>query len=109
MFYKQGAEQPEYVPDFVAETEHFVLMVETKARNELEAADVVAKAEAGAVWCAHASEHARAVGTKPWKYLLIPHDQVTEDKAPQGFFGWVRPPKAPMGEKTRLASPQRAR
>jgi type III restriction enzyme len=80
MFYKLGAEQPEYVPDFVAETEHFVWMVETKARNELEAADVVAKAQAGALWCQHASNHAQAVGAKPWKYLLIPHEQVTEDK-----------------------------
>jgi type III restriction enzyme len=80
MFYKLGTEQPEYVPDFVAETPHFVLMVETKARNELQAPDVLAKAQAGAVWCKHASVNARSVGAKPWKYLLVPHEQVTEDK-----------------------------
>jgi len=51
-----------------------------KARNELDADDVKAKAEAGAVWCGHASDHARKIGAKPWKYLLIPHDLVTEDK-----------------------------
>jgi type III restriction enzyme len=90
MFYKLGAEQPEYVPDFVAETEHFVLMVETKARNELEAADVVAKAEAGAVWCAHASDHASSVGSKPWKYLLVPHEQVTEDKTLKDFLSFAK-------------------
>ncbi|TXT40426.1 MAG: type III restriction protein res subunit, partial [Comamonadaceae bacterium] len=80
MFYKLGAEQPEYVPDFVAETSHFLLMVEIKAHNELGAQDVMAKAEAGALWCQHATDHAKKIGSKPWKYLLIPHDQVTEDK-----------------------------
>jgi type III restriction enzyme len=80
MFYKLGAEQPEYVPDFVAETDHHLLMCETKARNEMAAADVVAKAQAGALWCQHASDHARSTGAKPWKYLLVPHDAVTADK-----------------------------
>jgi len=80
LFYKLGVEQPEYVPDFVAEAAHFLLMVETKARNELGTDEVKAKAEAGALWCRHASEHAQKIGTKSWKYLLIPHDQVTEDK-----------------------------
>ncbi len=90
MFYKLGPEQPEYVPDFVAETEHFVLMVETKARNEMEAADVVAKAETGAVWCQNASDHASSVGAKPWKYLLVPHEQVTEDKALKDFLSFAK-------------------
>ena len=81
LFYKLGVEQPEYVPDFVVETAHFLLMVETKARNEVGAEDVKAKAEAGALWCRHASEHAKKTGAKPWKYLLIPHDQATEDKS----------------------------
>jgi type III restriction enzyme len=90
MFYKLGAEQPEYVPDFVAETDHFVLMVETKARNEMDATDVVAKAAAGAVWCQNASDHALAVGAKPWKYLLIPHEQVTEDKGMQDYLRFAK-------------------
>jgi type III restriction enzyme len=81
MFYKLGVEQPEYVPDFVVETAHFVLMCETKARNEMETDEVKAKAKAGALWCVHAANHAASVGGKPWKYLLIPHDQVTEDKS----------------------------
>ena len=80
VFYKLGVEQPEYVPDFVAETAQHLLMCETKARNELGTDEVKAKAEAGALWCKHASDHAKKMGAKPWKYLLIPHDQVTEDK-----------------------------
>jgi len=62
------------------ETAHHLLMCETKARNELNADDVKVKAEAGALWCKHASDHARTQEAKPWKYLLIPHDVVTEDK-----------------------------
>jgi len=88
MFYKLGVEQPEYVPDFVVETAHFLLMCETKARNEMGAEDVKAKAEAGALWCRHASDHAKKIGAKPWKYLLIPHDLVTEDKRLVDFFSF---------------------
>ena len=90
MFYKLGVEQPEYVPDFVAETPHFLLMVETKARNELGAADVKAKAEAGALWCQHATDHAKQMGAKPWKYLLVPHDQVTEDKRLMDYLAFAQ-------------------
>lgn len=86
VFYKLGVEQPEYVPDFVVETAHYLLMVETKARNELGTDEVKAKAEAGALWCKHASDHARTHSTKPWKYLLVPHDQVTEDKSIADYF-----------------------
>ena len=80
MFYKLGVEHPEYVPDFVVETAHYLLICETKARNDMSNDEVKAKADAGAVWCQHATVHALKIGTKPWKYLLIPHDQLTEDK-----------------------------
>ena len=85
MYYQLGAEQPEYVPDFVAETSHHLLMCETKARKDLDSDEVKAKSEAGILWCRHASEHARKAGGKPWKYLLIPHEQVTEEKRLRDF------------------------
>jgi type III restriction enzyme len=90
VFYKLKTEQPEYVPDFVAETDSFVLMVETKATKELESADVVAKAEAGALWCKHASKYAADNGGKSWKYLLVPHEKVTEDKRLVDFYAFER-------------------
>jgi type III restriction enzyme len=90
MAYKLGAEQPEYVPDFVASTAHSLLMVETKARNELGNGDVMAKAQAGALWCQHASDHARTTGAKPWRYLLVPHDQVTEDKRLTDYLAFAQ-------------------
>ncbi|MES2944359.1 MAG: hypothetical protein V4772_15940, partial [Pseudomonadota bacterium] len=91
------------VPDFVLETAHFLLIVETKARNELGADDVKAKAEAGAVWCQHATSHARTIGAKPWKYLLVPHDQVTEDKRLVDYLVFEQLGKQP-GQET-FASP----
>lgn len=78
MYYKRGSEQPEYVPDFVVETDACIYMVETKARDELTDPDVLAKAEAAVQWCRHASSHSSEVGGKPWKYLLVPHDAVQE-------------------------------
>ena len=90
IFYKFGAEQPEYVPDFVAETAHFVLLVETKASNDLGSPEVIAKADASAVWCRHASGHAAGIAAKPWKYLLIPHERVTEDKRLIDYFTFER-------------------
>ena len=80
IYYKLGTEQPEYIPDFVAETESAIFMVETKARGDMNTQEVQAKAAVAARWCEYASDHAREVGTKSWKYLLIPHDEVTESK-----------------------------
>lgn len=80
IYYKLGTEQPEYIPDFVIETDTAILMAETKARNDLNTQEVQAKASAAARWCKHASDYASDVGTKPWKYLLLPHDEITESK-----------------------------
>lgn len=80
IYYKIGTEQPEYVPDFVAETNSTIYMVETKARTDINTQEVQAKADSAARWCKHASDHAVEVGTKPWKYLLLPHDEVSESK-----------------------------
>jgi len=80
IYYKLGTEQPEYIPDFVAETDIAILMVETKARADINAEEVQAKTAAAMQWCKHASDHAVSIGTKPWKYLLVPHDEVNESK-----------------------------
>lgn len=80
IYYKLGTEQPEYVPDFVAETDSTIYMVETKARTDVNTQEVQAKADSAARWCKHASDHAAEVGTKPWKYLLLPHDEIAESK-----------------------------
>lgn len=65
-----------YEPDFVVETVTEKLICEVKARNELEDPDVQAKARAARTWIGYASEHAKATGGKPWRYALIPHDEI---------------------------------
>ena len=79
IIYKAGAEHHEYQPDFVAETEKFIYMLEPKSRAELTADDVIAKREAAVKWCNHASDHAQTCSGKPWKYVLIPHDVIAEN------------------------------
>ena len=85
IFYRQGADQPEYQPDFVAETIDTVYMLEPKMRKELEDPNVLAKKESAIKWCANASDHAATYGGKPWKYLLIPHDEIAENNTITGL------------------------
>lgn len=79
IFYKDGVEHPEYVPDFVAETEDCVLMVETKSQAEMADSKVQAKTDAAVKWCVNAGDYLLKNGGKAWKYLLIPHDEVKEN------------------------------
>jgi type III restriction enzyme len=55
MFYRDGADHLEYVPDFVAETETTIYMLEPKASNQM------------------------------WRYLLIPHDAIAENHTLAGL------------------------
>lgn len=67
-------------PNFVAQMDGAIFMIETKARDDTASADVASKAEAASRWRRHALEYAAQVGSKPWRYLLIPHDDVLESK-----------------------------
>lgn len=79
IYYRDGAEHREYQPDFVAETDAAVYMLEPKMRKEMTDTVVLAKKAAALRWCANASVHALAHGGKPWRYLLIPHDAIAEN------------------------------
>ncbi len=79
IYYKSGADHPEYQPDFVAETSECIYMLEPKARNEMEDPIVLAKREVAVTWCKNASDYAATCGGKPWKYVLIPHDMISEN------------------------------
>ena len=47
--------------------------------------DVQAKARAAVEWYKNATDHELKFGGKPWTYLLIPHDVITESKTLQGL------------------------
>jgi type III restriction enzyme len=85
IYYKSGAETPEYQPDFVAETKDRIFMLEPKASNQMTDPDVLAKRDVAITWCKQASDHARGHGGKPWSYLLIPHDVIAENMTLEGL------------------------
>jgi type III restriction enzyme len=79
MFYRSGNDHLEYQPDFVAEMNDRILMLEPKMATQMEDKDVLAKKDVAVQWCAWASEHAQSYGGKPWQYVLIPHDSIAEN------------------------------
>ncbi|MDH4162341.1 MAG: DEAD/DEAH box helicase family protein [Nitrospirota bacterium] len=85
IYYKFGVENLEYVPDFVAEADRCIYILEPKARNDMESPDVLAKKAAAVKWCSHASDHAASNGSKPWEYVLIPHDVIMENMSISGL------------------------
>ena len=79
MFYRSGHDHLEYQPDFVAETEDRILMLEPKMATQMQDPDVLAKLDVAVQWCGWATEHARTYGGKPWQYAMIPHDVIAEN------------------------------
>lgn len=77
IYYRNGVYESEYVPDFVASTEMFNLIIETKKASDLETPEVQAKATAAMAWCRNASDYSQKHGGKPWKYCLVPHDKIS--------------------------------
>ena len=77
-----------YEPDFVVETADCIYLLEPKASNEVNSDDVQSKAQAALKYCNYATEYTAEYGGKPWKYALIPHDQVTKTSS---FKGVVSP------------------
>lgn len=75
-----------YEPDFVVEAKEGKYLCEPKRSSEMTDDVVLSKAKAAATWCKHATAHAASYGGKPWKYLLIPHDQIDHNKTLQGMI-----------------------
>jgi type III restriction enzyme len=85
LFYRDGAEHLEYQPDFVAETDERVLMIECKASNQMQDRIVLAKRDTAVEWCRHATDHAAGHGGKPWRYALVPHDAIAPNMSLSGL------------------------
>jgi hypothetical protein len=85
--YRHGSDLPEYQPDFVAETDDEILMLEVKMKSEIDSPEVLAKKQAAVTWCGDASDHAKTCGGKPWRYALIAHDVITENMSLASLVG----------------------
>ena len=71
LFYKAGKQ---YNPDFIVETDDAKYMIEIKAANRTDDADVIDKAKSAIQWCSCATD----VDTdhKPWHFKLVPGQEI---------------------------------
>ncbi|MFZ2284319.1 MAG: DEAD/DEAH box helicase family protein [Lutibacter sp.] len=66
-----------YEPDFIIETAETIYMVEPKSSANMMDPDVLAKKAAAIKYCKYATEFTSENGGKPWKYLLVPHNEIS--------------------------------
>ena len=74
IYWKHNSRQ--YHPDFVAETQKVIYMIETKMEDGIHSSNVQEKARAAFQYCTSATEFTTRNEGKPWKYILIPHTAV---------------------------------
>ncbi len=91
IYYKCDGETSEYQPDFVAETENHIFMLEPKIKTALTDPVVTAKREAAEAWCERATAHNLEHGGKPWRYSLIPHDVIADNMSLESLGNWPAP------------------
>lgn len=77
-----------YRPDFVVETSDTIYIIETKRADEISSREVQEKMKAALKYCRYASEFTVENYGKPWRYALIPHDQVAKSNS---FSGMISP------------------
>lgn len=77
IYWNRNSQQ--YRPDFIVETPEAIYMVETKDASRIQNKDpeVLDKARAAIKYCQYATDFTATHGGKPWRYLLIPHTEVT--------------------------------
>jgi type III restriction enzyme len=86
LFYRWNGEHPEYQPDFVAEMEDTIYMLEPKMSSQMKDPEVLEKKRVAVQWCQHASDYMQQHGGKPWRYVLIPHDAIAENITLEGLL-----------------------
>lgn len=85
IYYRWNGEQAEYQPDFVAETDQAIYMLEPKMSSQITDLQVLAKKTVALTWCQQATTYMQSHGGKPWRYSLIPHDAIAENMTLQGL------------------------
>ncbi len=85
LYYRWNGDHSEYQPDFVAETESAIYMLEPKMRSQITELEVLTKQKVAVEWCQNASEYMQSNGGKPWSYILIPHDAIAQNMTLKGL------------------------
>jgi type III restriction enzyme len=86
IYYRWNGEHPEYQPDFVAETEDAIYMLEPKMSSQMSDPEVLEKKRVAVQWCQQASDYMQQHGGKPWRYVLIPHNAIAENMTLEGLL-----------------------
>ena len=84
---RTNSEKGRYEPDFVVESDINIYLVETKARRDMTSSEVEKKKNAALIYCNYATEYNLEHGKKPWKYVLIPHDENILASSVKKLFG----------------------
>lgn len=71
--YQYKGDRHDYIPDFIAESQDKIFIIESKSKEEIEDEIVKTKARAALKWISEINK----VSKKEWLYLLIPHDSIT--------------------------------
>ncbi|MDP3830237.1 MAG: hypothetical protein Q8Q47_03135, partial [Ignavibacteriaceae bacterium] len=79
IYWRHNSKQ--YRPDFVAETDDSIYLIEIKKESDMDDSEVQEKAAAANVYCKYASEYNAQNSGKPWNYLLIPHTEIQVNKS----------------------------
>ncbi len=74
IYWRHNSKQ--YRPDFVAETNDTIYLIEIKKESDIDDTEVQEKAAAAKQYCKYASEFNSQNSGKPWQYVLIPHNVV---------------------------------
>ncbi len=70
-----------YEPDFVAESDDSIYIIEVKRADQMEEASVLAKRDAALKYCKNASDYTKKNGGKEWNYILVPHSEVSRNSS----------------------------
>jgi len=81
-----------YEPDFVVETSDKIYICEPKRADQIDSVEVQSKKSAALQWCSHASAHALEHGSKPWGYILIPHEAIKDNMTLHGLASQFETP-----------------
>ena len=74
--YSLNGEEHNYAPDFIADTEKIIYMIEVKGEDRKNNPDVPEKEKAGINFCELASRWGIDNGFKEWRYLFIPDGKI---------------------------------
>jgi type III restriction enzyme len=84
----EGESHHRYEPDFVAETDSEIVMIEVKPPTEIDKQSVQAKKQTADKYCEIVNRNMGRYGIqKPWRYVILATDRITVRSTVEGLLG----------------------